>query len=73
MSSSKDSMKKRGTSTSLEKSKADRGPGSEMPTSRRAGRRSLYVKVGRKRADSGQYQRVEAMLRRFDRIYGQGS
>lgn len=64
MSSLKASMKKPGISISLEKSKADQEPRSTTPTNRRADRRSLFLKVGRKRADSGQYQRVEAMLRR---------
>lgn len=65
MSSLKDSGRKRGISTSLEKSKEDLARGSEMPTSPRAGRRSLYLKVGRKRWDSGQYQRVEAAMKRM--------
>lgn len=59
MSSSKDSMKKRGTSTSLEKSKADRGPGLGMPTSRRAGRRSLYLQVG---TDAGRQKAGQTVL-----------
>lgn len=65
MSSLKGSGRKRGILTSLEKSKGGLGRGSAMPTGPRAGRRSLYLKVGRKRGDSGQYQRVEAAMKRM--------
>ena len=65
MSSLKDSGRKRGISTNLGKSRAGLEPGLEMPTSPRAGRRSLFLKVGRKRGDSGQYQRVEAAMKRM--------
>lgn len=65
MSSLKDSGRKRGILTGSGKSKEGLEPGSGMPTSRRVGRRSIYLKVGRKRGDSGQYQRVEAAMKRM--------
>ena len=65
MSSLKDSMKKRGTSTSLEKSREDRGPGLGMPTNRRAGRRSLYLKAGAGSQASGQGMKVKALIRKM--------
>lgn len=65
MSSLRDSGRKRGISISLGKSKEGLEPGLEMPTSRRAGRRSLYLKAGKGSVQSGQGMMVKAAMKRM--------
>ena len=65
MSSLKDSGRKRGISTNLGKSRAGLEPGLEMPTSPRAGRRSLYLKAGAGSQASGQGMKVKAAMKRM--------
>ncbi len=65
MSSLKGSMKKRGILTSSEKFKGDLAHGLEKPISPRAGRRSLFVKVGRGSQAAGQGMKVRALVKRM--------
>lgn len=67
MLSLKGSMRKRGILLSLEMSKEDRGPGLETPTSRRVGRRSLYLKAGRGSQAAGQGMKVKALVARMEK------
>lgn len=67
MSSLKGSMKKLGTLISLEKSKEGRGHGLEMLTSRRVGRRSLYLKAGKGSQASGQGMKAKALVARMEK------